>query len=421
MDTSGSVNVIGVVALATSSGPVAVLNARRVTPPVVLRLLIGTAAAVVPFAVLFAVLLTTTLYGSKERDWNCVTIAWLVFPPAAEASKLGDTASKLDGDPGALMGALEAAAPGGVTDTAIWMFGELKVTVAAFAGALLLPLLTADCSKLLAAFDARLFVMLVTCASAAGLLVAALLAMVDKALTTDVPVELPPELDALSCTATIDESTVSALVCVLAPMVALPLTTARTPAATVVATDAERVLVFAVTVTRTESAWDCTAGDRVAFGAAVTTARTRDAAVLAAVAERAVPLPVVVLATRPDRTLVWAAASAAPELPASCVVTDATAALTLVPAEVRFTGAAGGRTTVGGLKLLTVTVTPVTPAVVSAAEKLDAKLAGAMFARPVDTALAADALLTAMVNGTDSDVASSIRRVLTTVMPDTFT
>ena len=62
--------MIGVVALATSSGPVAVLNARRVTPPVVLRLLIGTTAAAVPFAVLFAALLTTTLCGSKERDWN---------------------------------------------------------------------------------------------------------------------------------------------------------------------------------------------------------------------------------------------------------------------------------------------------------------------------------------------------------------
>jgi hypothetical protein len=38
---------------------------------------------------------------------------------AAAASKLGDTASKLDGDPGAVIAAGEAAAPGGVTVTAI--------------------------------------------------------------------------------------------------------------------------------------------------------------------------------------------------------------------------------------------------------------------------------------------------------------
>lgn len=93
----------------------------------------------------------------------------------------------------------------------------------------------------------------------------------------------------------------------------------------------------------------------------------------------------------------------------------------MVPAEVKFTGDAGGRTTVGGAKLVTLTVMPVTPAVANVEEKVDAKLAGGMLARPVDTPLAADALVTAMVKGTDREVAWSRRRVFTTVMPDTFT
>jgi len=64
-------------------------------------------------------------------------------------------------------------------------------------------------------------------------------------------------------------------------------TTASTPAATVEAAEADRAVVFA-TVTRTDSAWDCTSGERVAFGDVVTTASTIEAAVLAAALESAV-------------------------------------------------------------------------------------------------------------------------------------
>ena len=210
------------------------------------------------------------------------------------------------------------------------MLGEANVTVADSGALPLLLPLAAAWSRLLAALVARLFVMAVTCASAAGLLAAALLAMADSAFTTDPPVDP----DVLMGTDTTDESTASAFVCVLAPTVALPLTTASTPAATVVATEllkalvlkdtaprtdsaavctagvmlalvdaettastpaatveaaeAEREVVFAVTVPRTDSAWDCTSGERVAFGDAVTTTSTIEAAVLAAALESAV-------------------------------------------------------------------------------------------------------------------------------------
>ena len=57
--TRGSVNVMGVVAFATASVPVAVLNSRRVTPPTVLRL---PAAAAVPLPV------PLPACGSKASD-----------------------------------------------------------------------------------------------------------------------------------------------------------------------------------------------------------------------------------------------------------------------------------------------------------------------------------------------------------------
>lgn len=97
---------MGVVAFAISSGaPDAVVNARRVTPPTVLKLELGE----VPLVELEA-----ALYGSNARDRNWVTTAWL---PAAAVSRPGGRASKLDGDPGALMGATDTT-PGGVTEMA---------------------------------------------------------------------------------------------------------------------------------------------------------------------------------------------------------------------------------------------------------------------------------------------------------------
>jgi len=322
-------------------------------------------------------------------------------------------ASKLDGDPGALMGVVEVA-PGGVTDTAIWMFGELNVTVAV---AVLFPL-AAELSKLLAALDASAVVTLLTCARAAGLLADALLAMVDKAFTTEPPVDP----DTLSDAVATEESTLNAVDCVAALIDELPLTTASTLAATVEATFPLRLLALDDTDASTESAAVCTAGDRLALDEAETTARTREAAVLAAAPVSAVPLPCDDPLASPDRRLVCAAARAEPVAPVSCAVTDSTAADTLVPAAVRFTGGAGGRATSATAKLLsTLTLTPVTPAVESAVLKLDAKLAGLVLARPVDTDEAAAALVTATVNGTTSDVDSSSRRDVTRAMPDVFT
>ena len=108
--------------------------------------------------------------------------------------------------------------------------------------------------------------------------------------------------------------------------------------------------------------------------------------------------------------------------PASCAVTEATAAVRLVPAEVRFNGGDGGKETAATVKLLsTLTLMPVTPELTSAALKLDAKTAGLMLARLEDTLVAADALVTATLNGTTSDVDRSSRRDVSTVMPDVLT
>ena len=177
------------------------------------------------------------------------------------------------------------------------------------------------------------------------------------------------------------------------------------------------------TAPRTESAEDCTAGDRLALGDAETTASTSAAAVEAAELDRVVPLPCdVVLPVRPASMLVCAATNVAPVAPASCCVTDATAADTLPPAAVRFTGGDGGRATPATEKVLSrLTLMPVTPALASAALKLDAKPAGSMLARPDDTAVAAVALMTAAVHGTTTDVDSSSRREVPVVMPDMFT
>lgn len=137
MATPGSVNVTGVLALETSNGPEAVLNAKRVLPPTVLRL--------VP-AVTFA-------HGSNDSERNWVMMAALLFPPAAELKRPGGNGLKLDADPGALMGVVDTT-PGGVTEMAAWILGVLNVTVA---GAELPPLppLTMELSRLLAALVAN--------------------------------------------------------------------------------------------------------------------------------------------------------------------------------------------------------------------------------------------------------------------------
>jgi hypothetical protein len=125
--------------LATSSVPFAVLKARRVTPPTVLRLLAGA----VPLP-----LLLVLPYGSNASDRKLVMTAAL----PAELSRPGGMGLKLDGDPGALMGAVFTV-PGGVTEIAAWMLGVLKVIEAG--AALPVPPLAREVSKLLAALDAR--------------------------------------------------------------------------------------------------------------------------------------------------------------------------------------------------------------------------------------------------------------------------
>jgi len=70
----------------------------------------------------------------------------------AELSKPGGMGLKLDGDPGALMGAVFTV-PGGVTEIAAWMLGVLKVIEAG--AALPAPPLAREVNKLLAALDAR--------------------------------------------------------------------------------------------------------------------------------------------------------------------------------------------------------------------------------------------------------------------------
>jgi len=131
---------MGVVALATSSVPFAVLNASRVTPPTVLRLLAG-GAVPLPLLLVFP-------YGSNASDRKLVMTAAL----PAELSKPGGMGLKLDGDPGALMGAVFTV-PGGVTEIAAWMLGVLKVIEAG--AALPAPPLAREVNKLLAALDAR--------------------------------------------------------------------------------------------------------------------------------------------------------------------------------------------------------------------------------------------------------------------------
>lgn len=125
--------------MATSSVPFAVLKARRVTPPTVLRLLAGA----VPLP-----LLLVLPYGSNASDRKLVMTAAL----PAELSRPGGMGLKLDGDPGALMGAVFTV-PGGVTEIAAWMLGVLKVIEAG--AALPVPPLAREVSKLLAALDAR--------------------------------------------------------------------------------------------------------------------------------------------------------------------------------------------------------------------------------------------------------------------------
>ena len=107
---------------------------------------------------------------------------------------------------------------------------------------------------------------LFTCTNAAGLLDCAELAIDDKADTTAVPAE-PDTLMGAAATA---DSTLSAVVWAVAPIVEVPSTTASTPAATVEATEPVRVLGVDETVPRTESAADCIAGVRLALGDAET-------------------------------------------------------------------------------------------------------------------------------------------------------
>jgi hypothetical protein len=256
------------------------------------------------------------LYGSKASDRNCVTMA-CPLPPAAALSKPGGMGLKLDGDPGALM-VLLGTVPGGVTEIAAWMLGVLNVTV----NTLLLLLL----SRLLSALDVSVSSTAVTCTSAAGLLTEALPAMNDKASTTNTAAA-PVELMGADATA---DSTLRAVLCVCA--------------------------------------------DRVALDAS-TTASTRAAAVAADELVRVVPADNVVFA-RPASTLVCAAARAAPVMPDSCEVTDATAAVTFAPTAVRFTGGDGGRVTVAEKEPTTVIWAPLTPEATKSEFKSLAKATG---------------------------------------------
>ena len=234
-------------------------------------------------------------------------------------------------------------------------------------------------SRLLAALLASVSSTPDTCASADGLLAAALAAMVDRASTTATAAG-PDTLMGADATA---DSTSSAAV------------------------------------------WLCT--DRVALDA-LTTANTRLAAVLAAAPDRLVPLAPpsdVVLFTSPARTLVCAAASAAPVAPASCAVTEATAAVMLALSAVRFRGGEGGSTTAVTAKVpTTVMCAPLTPDAVRSELKSLAKATGSIAATPEVSDVACEALAATTAKGTASvDVASMARREVAAlnVRPDMLT
>ena len=170
------VNVTGRLRFATTSGPDDTLNARRVLPPVVFRL--------VPLVAL--------AHGSKDSDRNSVSTA--VLAPAAEASTPDGSGSKLEGEPGAPMGAETAL--GSATDTVALMFGELNCVVAA---------VDADEKDVKRAVPAELVsvsMTVLTCASAAGLLASANLEMLESASTTT----LPEELELMGVVATADST-----------------------------------------------------------------------------------------------------------------------------------------------------------------------------------------------------------------------